>query len=73
MANGVGDEVTDRQRFAFEAFIGHIILERREVALAKGEDSVHIGDARDLMERAFRAGWEWGESVAVTPQVERSE
>jgi hypothetical protein len=59
-------ELTKQQRFAFEAFIGHIVLERRERALAKGEETIpigDIGDSRELMERAFVEGWEWADSL----------
>ena len=59
-------KLEEKQRFAFEAFIGHIVLERRREALAAGEETIlisDIGDSRELMERAFIAGWEWADSL----------
>ena len=51
----------EMQKHAFQAWCGHILMERHK---AHPEAPVKIDDDYELLERAFRSGWAWGERQA---------
>ena len=63
--------MTDQQRFVFNVFLGRLILERQEDVAVEKKGGVYIGDLHDcheLMERAFLAGWAWGNPAAESEE-----
>ena len=51
----------DQQHQAFLSWYGELILERKKKSSYKRP--VKIDDNHALLERAFRAGWSWAETL----------